>query len=124
MAMGILVFLILLNLPSLYASSEELCIGKTTTISQSDVDLLEFPLNLEFLEAEFFLYGALGYGLDKVAPNLTGGPKPLGAKKANLDPFIKDIILQFALQEVGHVRLISPFHHLSDPCSFCYPLTC
>ncbi|KAH9683943.1 Desiccation-like protein [Citrus sinensis] len=44
-------------------------------LPQSDVDLLEFPLNLEYLEAEFFLFGSLGHGLDKVAPNLTvGGP--------------------------------------------------
>lgn len=75
------------------------------SIPQSDVDLLEFPLNLEYLEAELFLYGSLGYGLDEVAPNLTmGGPSPIGAKMANLGPFIKDIILQFAYQEVGHLR--------------------
>lgn len=71
----------------------------------SDVDLLEFPLNLEFLEAEFFLFGALGYGLDRVAPNLTrGGPLPAGARAANLDPATNDIILQFGLQEIGHLR--------------------
>lgn len=71
----------------------------------SDVDLLEFPLNLEYLEAEFFLYGALGRGLDAIAPNLTmGGPPPIGVKKAKLNPLIRDVILQFALQEVGHLR--------------------
>ncbi|XP_031253018.1 desiccation-related protein PCC13-62 [Pistacia vera] len=79
----------------------------TASVPESDVDLLEFPLNLEYLEAEFFLYGALGVGLDKVAPNLTvGGPPPIGAQKANLDPFIRDVILQFAWQEVGHLRAI------------------
>ncbi|ERN06402.1 desiccation-related protein PCC13-62 [Amborella trichopoda] len=72
-----------------------------------DVDLLEFPLNLEYLEAEFFLWGSFGYGLDKVAPNLTkGGPPPIGATKANLDPLTRDIITQFAYQEVGHLRAI------------------
>ncbi|XP_062108848.1 desiccation-related protein PCC13-62-like [Humulus lupulus] len=76
-------------------------------IPDSDVDLLEFPLNLEFLEAEFFLFGALGYGLDKVAPNLTkGGPPPIGTKKANLDALTRDLILQFGWQEVGHLRAI------------------
>ncbi|KAH7511123.1 hypothetical protein ACOSP7_007117 [Xanthoceras sorbifolium] len=107
MAMSILVFLILLNLSSSHSYSDELCIGRSTTIPQPDVDLLEFPLNLEYLEAEFFLYGALGHGLDKVAPNLTGGgPPPMGAKRANLDPFTRDVVLQFALQEVGHLRAI------------------
>ena len=81
--------------------------GTHIRCAKADVDLLECPLNLEFFEAEFFLYGALGYGLDKVAPNLTkGGPTPLGAKKANLDHFTQDVILQFAYQEVGHLRFL------------------
>nr|GMD43245.1 desiccation-related protein PCC13-62-like [Ipomoea batatas] len=72
---------------------------------EGDKDLLEFPLNLEYLEAEFFLWGAFGYGLDKQAPNLTGGgPAPVGVKEAKLSPLVKDIIGQFGLQEVGHVR--------------------
>ncbi|KAL1334978.1 hypothetical protein HN51_063923 [Arachis hypogaea] len=74
---------------------------------KSDVDLLEFPLNLEYLEAEFFLYGASGCGLDAVDPELAqGGPPPIGGKKANLDAFTRDVILQFAYQEVGHLRAI------------------
>ncbi|KAK4265937.1 hypothetical protein QN277_026922 [Acacia crassicarpa] len=73
----------------------------------NDKDLLEFPLNLEFLEAEFFLFGALGRGLDSVAPELTeGGPPPVGARLAKLGFLVRDIILQFALQEVGHLRAI------------------
>ncbi|KAJ3684442.1 hypothetical protein LUZ61_013606 [Rhynchospora tenuis] len=81
--------------------------GQNSSLPQSDVNLLEFPLNLEYLEAEFFLYGSLGYGLDQVASNLTGGgPPPIGGKIANLDPFTRDIVLQFAYQEVGHLRAI------------------
>ncbi|XP_030539861.1 desiccation-related protein PCC13-62-like [Rhodamnia argentea] len=76
-------------------------------VPRGDVDLLEFPLNLEYFEAELFLYASLGYGLDKVAPNLAmGGPSPVGARAANLGPLLKDIILQFALQEVGHLKAI------------------
>ncbi|KAI9196475.1 hypothetical protein LWI28_024281 [Acer negundo] len=94
MAMCILVFLTLLILPTSHSSSDELYIDKSAKIPQSDLDLLEFPLNLEYFEAEFFLYGALGYGLDKAAPKLAGGgPTPLGAKKANLDPFTRDVVL-------------------------------
>ncbi|KAG2726824.1 hypothetical protein I3843_01G126000 [Carya illinoinensis] len=97
--------LILLLLPKSYSS--ELLADCDSSVPESDVDLLEFPLNLEFLEAEFFLYGSLGYGLDKVAPNLTkGGPPPIGARRAKLDTFTQDVIKQFALQEVGHLRAI------------------
>ncbi|KAK8959532.1 hypothetical protein KSP40_PGU002577 [Platanthera guangdongensis] len=34
-------------------------------LPRSDIDLLEFPLNREYLEAEFFFFGAFGYGLVK-----------------------------------------------------------
>lgn len=77
-----------------------------------DVDSLEFPLNLEFLEADFFLWSALGYGLDHVAPELvSGGPPPIGAQKANLDPLVRQIIKEFAYQEVGHIRAIKKSVH-------------
>ncbi|MBA0714121.1 hypothetical protein Golax_013117 [Gossypium laxum] len=72
-----------------------------------DVDLLEFSLNLEYLEADFFLFGSLGRGLDMVAPNLTrGSPPPIGAQKANLDGITNGVILQFGYQEVGHIKAI------------------
>lgn len=108
---GILTLLLtLLLVPSSYASDLiplHHHHQKASGLPKSDVDLVEFPLNLEYLEAEFFLWGALGRGLDTVAPNLTsGGPPPIGARQAKLDPLIRDIITQFALQEVGHLRFI------------------
>ncbi|KAB2625145.1 desiccation-related protein PCC13-62-like [Pyrus ussuriensis x Pyrus communis] len=103
-----IVFLILLPLS---CSSESIFHNHhhdaSSSVRKSDVDLLEFPLNLEYLEAEFFLYGSLGYGLDKVYPSLAqGGPSPIGAKKAHLDDFTRDVIEQFGWQEVGHLRAI------------------
>ncbi|KAL2341634.1 hypothetical protein Fmac_009574 [Flemingia macrophylla] len=95
-----------LVLPECYSSSV-VVESAATPPKFSDVDLLEFALNLEYLEAEFFLFGALGHGLDKVAPNLTGGgPPPFGAKLVHLDKVAKDVFLQFAYQEVGHLRAI------------------
>lgn len=79
----------------------------------NDAYNLQVALNLEFLEAEFFLWAVYGYGLDKVAPYLVqGGPPPKGAQKANLDEAVKDVILQFGLQEVGHLRSV-----LTDQCA-------
>ncbi|GAB2294223.1 ER membrane complex subunit 6 [Dionaea muscipula] len=115
----IMMMMMFLVVPSLVISSDDLDHllmevrprgrggGRRWSIPASDVDLLEFPLNLEYLEAEFFLWGSLGCGLDKVQPNLTmGGPPPFAARIANLDPFTKDVIYQFALQEIGHLRAI------------------
>ncbi|XP_031407672.1 desiccation-related protein PCC13-62-like [Punica granatum] len=76
-------------------------------IKASDTDRVQFAMNLEFLEAEFFLNGALGHGLDSITPYLAkGGPPPVGAEKANLDPVTQRIIEEFAYQEVGHLRAI------------------
>ncbi|KAK4483319.1 hypothetical protein RD792_010505 [Penstemon davidsonii] len=81
--------------------------GDSENLPQSDINLLEFPLNLEYLEAEFFAWGALGRGLDSLAPSLAmGGPSPIGVNKAHLTPVIRDIIAQFAFQEFGHLRAI------------------
>ncbi|KAF8394566.1 hypothetical protein HHK36_020778 [Tetracentron sinense] len=78
-------------------------------IYPEDVDPVQFAVNLEYLEAEFFLWGALGYGLDHVAPELAlGGPPPIGAMKANLDYLTLNIITEFAYQEVGHLRYSLP----------------
>lgn len=101
--------IILLFVPSFYASdvNQDLRNRHTSSLPKSDIDLVEFPLNLEYFEAEFFLWGALGYGLDVVDPSLTmGGPSPIGPKLAKLSPLIRDVIAQFAYQEVGHLRAI------------------
>ena len=109
METAIVGLLLILFFPKSYSS--EILRDHGSSVPNSDVDLLEFPLNLEFLEAEFFLFGALGYGLDKVAPNLTkGGPSPIGARKAKLDSLTRDIILQFGWQEVGHLRFFLMLH--------------
>lgn len=74
-------------------------------ISASDIDRVHFAMNVEFTEAEFFLKGATGKGLDAFNATLArGGPPPVGAKKANLDPITNRIIEEFGYQEIGHLR--------------------
>lgn len=66
-------------------------------VNELDAQIFNFALNLEYLECEFFLGGAFGKGLDKFAPNLTGGgPPPLGLQMANLDPQTRDIVQHLA----------------------------
>lgn len=85
-----------------------MCAASCGPIIANDKDRIQVALNLEFLEAEFFLNGALGKGLDAIDPGLAaGGPPPAGAKKANLDPLTNQIIEEFGYQEVGHLRSAS-----------------
>ncbi|CAM6040095.1 unnamed protein product [Sphagnum compactum] len=73
----------------------------------SDFHTIQVALNLEWLEAEYFLWASYGYGLDIVDPSLpNGGPEPVGVQKAKLDTFTTDIFVQLGLQEVGHLRAI------------------
>ena len=89
-------------------------------VAEEDVNLLQFAENLEHLEADYFLWGALGYGLDEVAPQLVmGGPPPIGAKKAELNELTLNIITEFAYEEVGHLRffyIYSQFYKIK----FCF----
>ncbi|KAK1310280.1 hypothetical protein QJS10_CPA08g00357 [Acorus calamus] len=81
-----------------------------TVLPSCDVELLQFALNFQFLEAEFFLYSSLGYGLDTVAPDLAkGGPSPIGVKKivagmlaieSGQDAAIRTLLYQRSLQRV------------------------
>ncbi|KAJ9187755.1 hypothetical protein P3X46_003177 [Hevea brasiliensis] len=73
----------------------------------NDKDRIQFAFNLEFFEAEFFLFGALGKGIDAIDPDFAnGGPPPIGAQKAELDPVSRQIIEEFGYQELGHLRAI------------------
>ncbi|KAG8363846.1 hypothetical protein BUALT_Bualt19G0064900 [Buddleja alternifolia] len=76
-------------------------------ITKEDIDMMQFAENLEHLECDLFLWSALGFGLDHVAPQLVmGGPPPIGAQKANLDFHTRKLIEEFAYQEVGHLRAL------------------
>ncbi len=52
-----------------------------------DTDILNFALNLEYLEAEFYACASSGNGID--ASLRGGGPASIGCKEAKLSPSIK-----------------------------------
>ncbi|CAM6106327.1 unnamed protein product [Calypogeia fissa] len=90
-------------------ASPILQVQATKNFTTGDDELIGVALNLEYLEAEFFLFGVFGEGLDKFAPWLTGGgPAPIGAQKANLDAQTADVFAQLGFQEVGHLEAIKP----------------
>uniref|UniRef100_A0A0D9ZUB8 Desiccation-related protein PCC13-62 n=1 Tax=Oryza glumipatula TaxID=40148 RepID=A0A0D9ZUB8_9ORYZ len=74
----------------------------------SDMAHLQFLLNAKFVEAEWFLHGALGRGIDFIDGALSGGgPPPTGARKATLDFRATEVAAELGYQEVGHIRAIT-----------------
>jgi len=74
----------------------------------SDTDILNFALNLEYLEAEFYLRGTTGVGLSDADIQGTGTlGQVFGGRKV---PIFNDAIMQYAQEiaadELAHVRFL------------------
>ena len=82
----------------------------------TDADVLNFALNLEYLEAQFYLYAATGAGLastDTVAPSgytgtFTEGTVTPGSAGAvpGLSSAQQDILNEIAFEEQSHVQFL------------------
>jgi hypothetical protein len=74
--------------------------------SYSDTDILNFALNLEYLEAEFYLHAATGSGLATADTGTSPGAVTGGAQVTGLSPAQQNILNEIAYDEQAHVRFL------------------
>lgn len=69
-------------------------------------DILNFALNLEYLESSFYLYATTGSGLSSTDMGSGAGMVSGGAQVTDFTPAMKTIAQQIATDEVAHVELL------------------
>jgi hypothetical protein len=72
----------------------------------SDADVLNFALNLEYLEAEFYLRAVTGTGLSAADTGTSPGATTGGAQVNFTDPAIKAYAMEIAADELAHVKYL------------------
>jgi hypothetical protein len=74
----------------------------------SDPDILNFALNLEYLEAQFYSYAVFGVGLDAGILTGTGTQGAVtGGRKVNFtDPVVAQYAKEIAQDEIAHVKFL------------------
>jgi hypothetical protein len=75
----------------------------------TDADILTFALNLEYLEAEFYLYATTGSGLSATDAGTGAGTTTLPASFAKVsfaDAYIQQYANETAQDELNHVRFL------------------
>ena len=72
----------------------------------NDVDILNFALNLEYAEAEFYMRAATGSGLSTTDAGSGAGSVTGGAQIPNLTPQQQSFLNEIAYTEQQHVRFM------------------
>ena len=95
-----------------FAGGLSLAVGATPLNAQSavtDVDILNFALNLEYLEAQFYSFAVNGTGLaasDTTATTGTPGAVTGGRRVNFTDPVVAQYAREIAADEVAHVKFL------------------
>lgn len=77
-----------------------------STPAVTDTDILNFALNLEYLEAEFYLRAATGQGLTSADTGSNPGPVTGGTQVPFVTAAIKAYAMEIANDELAHVRYL------------------
>ncbi len=76
----------------------------------TDEDILNFALNLEYLEAEYYTYAVMGHGIDSINIGIDGvgtAGATTGGRAVNFtDPRLRKIAEELAYDEQQHVILL------------------
>lgn len=90
------------------SSNSDTAIAQAAPTANVDNDVLNFALNLEYLEAQFYSFAAFGVGLP--ASDLTGtgtqGAVTGGAQVNFTDPVVRQYANEIAQDEIAHVRFL------------------
>jgi Ferritin-like domain len=78
------------------------------TPAVTDADILTFALNLEYLEAEYYLYAATGSGLSATDAGTGAGTTivPSATKVPFADAYLQQYADEIAQDELNHVRFL------------------